>query len=171
MNHQLPKKNPMNFGITPSRYRTLALGVAAVCALLLLIGSGPKANADPYQPIHGTLKDRALLFELEPGTRRIRMQIRNPETDLWDTYSVAHLRGDEMFFKVRIPDDVDVADCRIHASRADPFPYTFYEGRTTFDEEEGAGSPTSPASSGGPSFAANILNILTVNILTGSIFC
>ncbi|MGI9240078.1 MAG: beta-propeller domain-containing protein, partial [Verrucomicrobiales bacterium] len=108
----------------------------------------PRANAEPYVPVDGVLQDRALLFQLEKGTRRVRMQIRNPETAQWDTFSIAHLRGDEMFFKVRIPDDVDAGDCRIHTSMSDPFPFSSYDGSTTYSELEGASSPTSLPSGG-----------------------
>lgn len=124
------------------------------CLVLILGGLfaailSPRAQADPYVPVEGVLEDRALLFELEKGTRRVRMQIMDPETDLWENFSVAHLRGDERFFKVRIPDDVEAQHCRIHTSLSDPHPFSFYDGVTTsYSEEEGSSSPTSPASLG-----------------------
>ena len=129
--------------------RTSSTYIVLVATALLAVIFSPRAEAEPYVPVEGVLEDRAFLFELEKGIRRVRMQIKDPETGRWGTHSVAHLRGDEMFFKVRIPDDVEVDDCRVHTSKSDPFPYSFYDGNTTtYSEIEGTSSPTSVTATG-----------------------
>lgn len=105
----------------------LALGLA------MLPGS---SQGETFKAAETVLKDRAFLVKLAQGTRRVRMQIKDPASGQWELATMSHLSGNEGLFKVRVPDDVLVEQCLVEVSDTDPFPYEFYKGKTGFSQSE-----------------------------------
>ena len=103
-------------------------------------------RAESFDPVAAEpiMDDRALLIQLAEGTRQVRLQVKN-EAGEWEVFTVAHLAGDEGFIKLRVPDDVALEDCRAEVAMSDPFPYSFYQGTTKFEQpENGAGNRWGP---------------------------
>lgn len=125
--------------------RLLLCLLAAMAAAL----GGPLRAADDFDPIHASLRDRAVVMELAEGVRRVRLRIRQ-EDGTWKLCTVAHLEGVERYLKLRLPDGVDQDAIEVAASFSDPFPYRHYQGRALFGTTasgsitlEGPMSPTS----------------------------
>jgi uncharacterized secreted protein with C-terminal beta-propeller domain len=106
----------------------LSLHLLIVCGLFGL----PVFSADDFENIEAELIDRAVVIQVPEGVRRIRLRIHLSD-GTWETRTIAHLEGTEGYLKLRLPDGVDEDDLEIAASWTDPFPYNFYQGKSTFD--------------------------------------
>ena len=118
----------------------LLAGLSLTC---LRAESFNPADAEPL------MEDRALLLDLAKGTRQARLQVKD-ENGEWGVFSLVHLAGDEGFLKLRIPDDVLIEDCRAEIAMTDPFPYSFYQGSTKFEQPSDSNGANR---GGGPDFA------------------
>ena len=108
-------------------------------------------HAESFNPAdtEPLMEDRALLLNLAKGTRQARLQVKD-ENGEWSVFSLAHLAGDEGFLKLRVPDDVLLEDCRAEVAMTDPFPYSFYQGSTKFEQASATGGANR---GGGPEVA------------------
>ncbi|MCH1502351.1 MAG: hypothetical protein L7V86_02095, partial [Verrucomicrobiales bacterium] len=108
-------------------------------------------HAESFNPAdtEPLMEDRALLLNLAKGTRQARLQVKD-ENGEWSVFSLAHLAGDEGFLKLRLPDDVLLEDCRAEVAMTDPFPYSFYQGSTKFEQASATGGANR---GGGPEVA------------------
>ena len=88
-------------------------------------------RADEFEPANVILDNHAALVPVLDGVRRVRVSYLDDE-DQWQAYSMAHLAGDEGRIKLRLPDEVSLADVRVEVSYSDPFPYKVYAGRSDF---------------------------------------
>ena len=117
--------------------KSLSIG-ALVLALSSLIYIPVTANNE-FEEIDAELKDRAVVLQLPEGVRRIRLRILD-ESGIWETHTIAHLKGTEGYLKLRVPDGVQKDEIEVSASWSDPFPYEFYSGETNFDPSEPDGN-------------------------------
>ncbi len=109
------------------------------------------AAADEFQTIDATMTDRAVVMDLPEGVRRVRLRLRQAD-QTWKLCTIAHLEGTERYLKLRLPDGVKGRDIEVAASFADPFPFRFYLGSSSFgttvaDGSTRAGPGTNPRSS------------------------
>ncbi|MDG2125859.1 MAG: beta-propeller domain-containing protein, partial [Verrucomicrobiales bacterium] len=97
--------------------------------------SGLQLEASEFQPTGYRGDDRAVVVELDEGTRRVRLQVRDEDSgERWRTVNLAHLDGRAGHVKLRLPAGVGIGDVRCEVSMRDPFPYSYYTGETEFSE-------------------------------------
>ncbi|MFT7172324.1 MAG: hypothetical protein ACI9NQ_000534 [Paracoccaceae bacterium] len=106
----------------------------AFLATVLCFTSLAVSQADEFDPADFTLNDHAALVPVLEGVRRVRVCYLDKENQ-WQVYAMAHLAGDEGQIKLRLPDEISLAEVRIDASFTDPFPYEVYAGRSDFVTE------------------------------------
>lgn len=100
--------------------------------------------------------DQAALVHVAEGTRRVRLLTRAAAGGDWSVHGIVHLDGRAGTVKVRVPEGVALADIALEASRTDPFPHSFYAGRSTFDPVSGAAvTPLREGGLVGPGVHAN----------------
>ena len=126
----------------------LLLGLMA--SLLLGLSLSIQAQ-DHFEAIDVELKDRAVFMQLPEGVRRVRLQIRN-EDGVLETCTIAHLEGTEGYLKLRLPDGVSETDVLVAVSWTDPFPFSFYQGKSDFGLSDSATADPSARTSGPDSF-------------------
>jgi|GEM_PF-880717 len=116
------------------------LALMMLAAVLLV----PRSEAAGFDAAAwAELEDRAALVHVPEGTKRVRLQTRTSSTGKWIPVGIVHLEGRAGTVKLRLPDGVALANIAIETSAADPFPYSFYQGRNTFEA-----APSSPPGGG-----------------------
>ena len=76
-------------------------------------------------------QDKEALFEVEKGTRRVKLEVQDESTGEWNTRRILHLPGRASQVKLKIPTE-DMDRFRLLSSKADPFPYSYYKGRKAY---------------------------------------
>jgi hypothetical protein len=100
---------------------------------LLAAAFMPRADAAEFLAASWTpQQDRAALVHLPEGARRLRLQTRTSATAAWELVGVVHLEGRAGTLKMRLPNGVELDNVLLETSDADPFPYSFYQGQTSF---------------------------------------
>lgn len=99
---------------------------------LVLVTGIPVSGNDDFETVNAELVDRAVVMQLPEGVRRVRVRILNGE-GLWETCTIAHLKGTEGYLKLRLPDGIEKHAIQVAASWTDPFPFEFYSGKSKFD--------------------------------------
>lgn len=111
--------------------------------VIALWGSTPRsaATATFHQAAWEAGPDRAVVLRVADGTRRVRVQTRASAGDAWQLVGVTHLPGPAGTLKLRLPHGVALENILIETSATDPFPYTFYQGETTFSQPSTGNQP------------------------------
>ena len=76
-------------------------------------------------------QEKEALFDVEKGTRRVKLEVLDAVTGKWDTRRVLHLPGRASQVKLKIPTN-EVHRFRLLSNKSDPFPYTYYKGRKAY---------------------------------------
>ena len=76
-------------------------------------------------------QEKEAFFDVEKGTRRVKLEVLDASTGEWDTRRVLHLPGRASQVKLKIPPE-DVHRFRLLSNKADPFPYAYYKGRKAY---------------------------------------
>ena len=74
-----------------------------------------------------------IVFAVESGTRRVKVEIQNEITGQWATHRILHLPGRASQVKIRLPER-DLRRFRVLTSKSDPFPYTLYKDQKSFSK-------------------------------------
>ena len=75
------------------------------------------------------------LIEVEPknDARQVRILFKNRTSNEWIPWQTSHIPGDangSIFF--RVPYEIQRSDIRFEWNQYDPFPYSFYTGKSNF---------------------------------------
>lgn len=91
----------------------------------------------------------AVLVPVDEGTRRVRLRQWNPDSENWQLLQMAHLDGKAGFIKMRVPDGAGMDTIKVETSATDPFPYSYYTGKSTFGQKTDInGAISGPARAG-----------------------
>jgi hypothetical protein len=103
--------------------------------LLGVVGTTlPLARAD-FVGANATFNDDAVIVRVDEGIRRVRLRALNAESGVWELVQMSHLKGDAGYIKIRVPDGLTSDDLKVEVSATDPFPYSFYAGKTSFGQK------------------------------------
>lgn len=103
---------------------------AAVLAILFTGQTSPAIG----QEVENDGADNAIIVQIPEGLRRVRVLVRDIQSDAWNLYSLAHLDGRAGQLKLPIPPGVALGDIRVQTSGADRFPHSFYTRKHRFEE-------------------------------------
>ena len=126
------------------------LAFAAIVLAALISFPTVHAEEDPFQPVEAEMTNRAVVMKLPEGVRRVRLRVKD-KYGVWKTATIAHLEGSEGFLKLRLPDGVAEENCEVAISHSDPFPYSAYQGTTSYSPTD---SDNNQQRAGGPAFVA-----------------
>ena len=72
------------------------------------------------------------------NAKKVRLEIKNPKTGDWDIQNTGHLPdlvNGKLYFQV--PHDTDRSSIRLQWTDSRAFPFSFYQGRSTFEPKKG----------------------------------
>ena len=72
------------------------------------------------------------------NAKKVRLEIKNPKTDDWEIQNTGHLPdlvNGKLYFQV--PHDTDRSSIRLQWTDSRAFPFSFYQGRSTFEPKKG----------------------------------
>ena len=75
--------------------------------------------------------EKDVVFVVESGTRRVKIEIQDETTGRWETHRILHLPGRASQVKVRLQEE-DLRRFRVLYSQTDAFPFSYYKGRKAF---------------------------------------
>jgi hypothetical protein len=114
---------------------------------LTLGGGTPATRAAEFQSASWAPgPGHAAVLRLPEGTRRVRLQTRPSAAAPWQVVGLTHLAGQAGTLKLRLPDDATLDNLLIETSTTDPFPYTFYQGQSSFAQP--SSGPAAPGRDG-----------------------
>ncbi|MEZ5325667.1 MAG: beta-propeller domain-containing protein [Verrucomicrobiales bacterium] len=126
--------------------------VAATFAALQCITSSSLAD---FSKAPAVFESNAVLVHLDEGARRVRLRHWDAQSETWQLLQMAHLNGSAGYIKLRLPDGATVDTVKVEVSDSDPFPYSFYTGKSSFGQStEINGAINGPARAGGAVDAA-----------------
>ena len=118
---------PNSPNVPMKTHKLLLTFIAFLSGLTFTVSS----RADDFEPASVILDNHAALVPVLDGVRRVRVSYLDVQNQ-WQAYSMAHLAGDEGQIKLRLPDELSLADVLVEVSYTDPFPYEVYAGRSDF---------------------------------------
>ena len=127
-----------------------SLATLAILTGLPLMVSTSEAD---FSKASAVFDSDAVLVHVEQGVRRLRLRQWNAESENWQLLQMAHLKGDAGYLKMRLPDGASLDTIKVEVSATDPFPYTYYTGKSSFGQKTDInGAITGPNRNGGPEF-------------------
>jgi hypothetical protein len=122
--------------------------VAAAFAAFQFLTS--PADAD-FGRAPASFESDAVLVHLDEGARRVRLRQWDASSETWQLLQMAHLNGDAGYIKLRLPDGASMDTVKVEVSFTDPFPYSFYTGKSSFGQTTDVnGAISGPARAGAP---------------------
>ncbi|MGK0187526.1 MAG: hypothetical protein ACI9R3_003314 [Verrucomicrobiales bacterium] len=135
--------------------KILAVAAAVATALLSLPFLISDARAD-FAKAPASFQGDAMMIHLEEGVRRVRLQQWDAASETWQLLQLAHLKGDAGYIKLRLPDGASMDTIKVEVSLTDPFPYSFYTGKSSFGQSTDInGAISGPNRGGGLAVDAN----------------
>lgn len=131
----------------------IAKTLTVVATTLLIVPCLTRDGRADFSQAQASFQDDAILIHLEEGARRVRLRQWDANSQTWQLVQLAHLKGDSGYMKLRLPDGANMDTIKVEVSFTDPFPYSFYTGKSSFGQTTDVNGAIAGPSRNGDGFA------------------